>query len=398
MNGQWSSTWNGGNSLTSTPPTPLDFETSRFPDGSPYRQTAQAVSWATADTFAYYTDPDFTSALQKKLDGTTLLIGVNFKYDVGWLRRLGCNIHTGTKIWDCQLAEFVLSGQTVSFASMDELCAKYNIAGKEGGLDEWWNAGVETRDIPRDIVERYNLGDTSRTLAIYHAQLKDSRMTEALKKLILLQGADLLVLQSMEANGIFYDAKGSTAEGDGVLQRCNEIKEELDGLVAFPGFNFDSGDHLSCWLYGGTVSVDYYSPVEMVYKSGPRKGESYIQNKFQRTETKEFEGLFKPLRNTALKKAGYYQTGEPVLRQLPARTRVQKRVLHLLLDLADQTKSVGGFLHALPALMEKQGWKENYLCPTYNQCVARTGRLSCSKPNAQQFPEIVDQFWKSRYE
>lgn len=378
--------------------TPLDFETSRFPDGSPHRQTAQAISWSAGDRFSYYTDPDFTTALQDILNKTTLLVLINGKFDIAWAKRLGCTLAKGIRIWDCQLSEFVLSGQSSSFASMEQLCTLYGITGKEGGLNDYWDNGIETAAIPRDIVERYNVGDTARTLAIYHAQLKDPRMTPELHRLILLQGADLLVLQQMESNGILYDVEGSVKKGDDVLQRCNDIKKELDELVDFPGFNFDSGDHLSCWLYGGTVSVDYYTPVDMVYKSGPREGLSHVQNKFERTETKEFKGLFTPLKNTALKKAGYFATGEPILRQLPCRTKQQKHTITLLLELGELSKQVGSFLHALPALIEKQGWRPNYLCPTYNQCVARTGRLSCSKPNAQQFDEVTDMFWKSRYE
>jgi DNA polymerase I-like protein with 3'-5' exonuclease and polymerase domains len=369
----------------------VDFETSRFPDGSPHRKTAKAVSWAasseTEDVFSYYTDADFRTQLQKVLDDTTLLVGVNLKYDIGWLRRLGCTIPRSLRIWDCQLAEFVLSGQTQSFASMDELCGRYGITGKEGGLESYWDGGIETADIPRDVVEAYNIGDTRRSIQIYQSQLADSRMTPALHKLILLQGADLLVLQKMESNGILYDAEASVKAGDEVLQQINEIKAELNEFVDWPHFNFDSGDHLSCLLYGGVVEVDLFSPTTQVYKSGPRKGETYTQNKFQETARREFPGLFKPLKGTELKKRGYYQTGEPILRQLPLRSKQQRVVVEALLRLGDLSKQVGGFLHALPKLAIEQGWERNVglmtLHPTYNQTVARTGRLSCSKPKAR---------------
>lgn len=381
----------------------FDVETNRYPDGSAYRESAELISWASSIDeepiiFSYYTDPDFISLMQEQFDKATILVGVNLKYDVAWARRKGVRLPKGLRIFDLQLAEFVLSGQTNSFASMDDLCKLYGFTGKEGGLEDFWNQGIETRDIPKAIIEEYNLGDTSRTLQIYHAQLKDSRMTPALHKLILLQGADLLVLQQMEQNGILYDVGGSIKEGDSVLQRVNEIKKELDELVGWPGFNFDSGDHLSCWLYGGVVSLDIFEPVKLVYKSGPRIGQAYTQQKFQRTETKEFEGLFKPLKKTELKKPGMYQTGEPILRQLPTKTKQQKRVIELLLSLAELSKQVGSFLHALPKIIETKGWADNIIHSTYNQCIARTGRLSSSSPNAQQWPEVVDQFWKSRYE
>lgn len=384
--------------------TPLDFETSRFPDGNPFRSSAQAISWADERGFHYYTDPDFITRLQECLTKATLLIGCNFKFDLGWIARLGCKTSSKCRIWDCQLAEFILSGQQNSFASMEQLCELYHIVGKQGGLEEWWNQSIETRDIPRGILEEYNVGDISRTRAIYEAQQRDERLTPALRQLILLGGADMLVLAEMEANGILYDTNGSITAGDTALAEINKIKEELNVLVDCEFFNFDSGDHLSCWLYGGTIEQDRFVPVNMVYKSGPRKGQEYVQNKFQETVRKQYDGIFKPLPRTALKKPGYYQTGESILLQLPCRTAAQRKAISSLQKLAELSKQVGSFLHALPNLIEEMEWgtlagaADNVIHPTYNQCVARTGRLSCSKPNAQQFPEVVDQFWISRYE
>jgi len=386
----------------------IDCETSRFPDGNPFRASSQLISWASQYEdepiiFSYYTDPNFISLLQEQLNRAKVIIGQNTKFDLGWFKRVGCTTPSQCRLFDTQLCEFILSGQQNSFASMEQLCELYHIVGKQGGLEEWWNQSIETRDIPRGILEEYNVGDISRTRAIYEAQQRDERLTPALRQLILLGGADMLVLAEMEANGILYDTAGSITAGDAALAEINKIKEELNVLVDCEFFNFDSGDHLSCWLYGGTIEQDRFVPVNMVYKSGPRKGQEYTQNKFQETVRKHYDGIFKPLPRTALKKPGFYQTGEPVLLQLPARSKVQIRAIRLLLDLAELSKQVGSFLHALPALIEEMEWKEESgpngkIHPTYNQCVARTGRLSCSKPNAQQFPEVVDAFWISRYE
>lgn len=382
--------------------TAFDYETSRFPDGSAYRKEAKAVSWAEqtneGSSFHYYTDPDFTSALQSVFDKTTLLIVINGKFELAWTRRLGCSLPDRIRIWDCQVAEYVLSGQTKSFASMDELCELYGIEGKNGGLEDWWNQGIETADIPREVVEAYNLGDTGRTLQIYHAQLKDPRLTPALHKLILLHGLDLIVLQEMEQNGILYDKERSRAEGDRLQIEIDKLRKELQEVIQFEHFNLDSGDHLSCLLYGGCVAVDLYQPVELVYKSGPRKGTPYTQNQFKETVRREFPGLFKPLPRTELKKKGFYKTGEPILRQLKCRTKRQRFVIDKLLLLAELEKQRGSFLHAIPILMEKQGWENNIIHPEYNQCVARTGRLSCSKPNAQQWDEVTCKNWISRFD
>ena len=349
-------------------------------------------------TLRYYTDPDFLSCLKETISKASLLIVINGKFELGWLSRLGCSPPSKCRIWDCQIAEYVLSGQTNSFASMEQLCSLYSIPGKAGGLEDYWAAGVETRDIPRERVLDYNRGDGERTRAIYEAQLSDKRMSEKLRRLILLQGLDQLCLQEMEENGILYDADGSRTKGDELLQELDAVKASLQDVIGFPYFNLDSGDHLSCLLYGGTVEYIPSIPVEKVYKSGPKKGETYTRNESQEPIRHQFPGLFKPLKGTELKKAGYYQTGEPILRQLPVRNKVQRQLIDALLRVAELSKQVGSFLHALPELFGEMGWEGNLLHPTYNQCVARTGRLSCSKPNAQQFPDIVDQFWISRYD
>ena len=350
-----------------------------------------------ASTFAYWTDPDFKQSLQEIFNGTTLIVGINLKFDIGWALRLGIQLPSRIRVWDCQLAEFILSGQTKSFASMDELCERYSIAGKRGGLEEYWNAGIETRDIPLEVVKEYNIGDVSRTLQIYQHQLKDERMNDKLKKLIHLCGLDLLVLQQMEENGILYDKQGSITKGNEVVQELETIRKELQEVIQFEYFNLDSGDHLSRFLYGGVVTYDVYTTVSMVYKSGPRKGQEYTQNKFQETKRWDFPGLFKPLPKTALKKEGYYSTAEGVLRQLPARNKQQRFVLERLLRQAELSKQVGSFLHALPKLIDEKGWTDNIIHPEYNQCVARTGRLSCSKPNAQQWDDVTSVYWISRY-
>lgn len=394
----------------------LDVETSRFPDGSPYRASSQLISHCTylpeekQTNFSYYTDADFKERLCTDLGKASLVIGLNLKFDIAWARRIGAYLPAKCRAWDCQLAEFILSGQTNSFASMDDLCAKYGLEDKQGGLEEYWDKGIETKDIPYDVVKQYNIADVvDRTYQIYLHQLKDSRMTAALHKLILIQGADLLVLQEMEENGFKYNKEKSITKGNELKQKLNEIEHELRSIFECDCINFDSGDHLSSVLYGGRILQEIYGEEERIYKSGPRKGEVYTRNVLLETKEYKFDGLFKPLPKTELKKSlgpdgkpdptvpQLYQTGEPVLKMLNASSKLKKRVIELILERAEYAKLVDTYLLKLPVRMEENEWGD-FMHGTYNQVVARTGRLSSSGPNMQNIPPIVDGMFESRYD
>ena len=166
--------------------------------------------------------------------------------------------------------------------------------------------------------------------------------------------------------------------------------------------NFDSGIQLSCYLFGGSFDEVVTAPITKVYKTGPRKGLEYTQNEYQRTDTHTFPGFFKGHRNNLLASATderpIYSTAEDVLVQLPAKTSIQKRVVELLGRRSKLDKLRGTYLVAFPALIDELYWENDLIHGQFNQVVARTGRLSSSKPNMQNAPEEVDEFFISRFD
>ena len=380
----------------------LDFETSIYNKGSPFDPRNFAVSysylWENRVTLhSRYTDLDFNEILNNAVSNCSLFINHNCKFDLHWLRNRGFRLPSGCRVWDTQLAEFILSGQTNSFVSLNDLADLYGLPTKLDAVADYWEKGISTEDIPPDVLEEYNNYDVVLTYQVYEKQLTDPRMTPELKKLILLDGLDLLVLQEMEYNGLKYDCEASLTEADKLKKELVGIEEELKKYAG--DINFDSGDQLSCFIYGGSFEVKTATPEERVYKSGPNKGQTYTMNRWE-TRTITLPGYFKPLPRTELKKskpgAMFYSTGDDILKQLKSRTKVQKRILELIARRAYIVKLVGTYLEALPKLIEEMHWGE-YLHPQYNQCQARTGRLSSSRPNAQNFPEEVGKYMVSEY-
>jgi DNA polymerase I-like protein with 3'-5' exonuclease and polymerase domains len=287
---------------------------------------------------------------------------------------------------------------------MEQLCDLYSIPKKEGDVADYWARSIETKEIPRDVLEIYNRGDIKRTRLIYEAQQVDQRMTPALRKLILIGGADLLVLQRMEENGIKYDKQRSNQLANACNEELNAVEAKLNASLphdSLQQFNWDSGDHLSAFLYGGTIDEEIWNETNTVYKSGAKKGEEYVRRQFAGTRSYSFPGVFKPLPRSAVQKSTdarpIYSTAEPILRQLKGGGRTGKAIVELLLRRAELEKLANTYYSKIPALMEEMEWGD-YVHGSYNQVVARTGRLSSNKPNMQNNPEVVDRMFISRFE
>ncbi len=384
----------------------LDLETSIHNKGNPHDERNFVVSAHLKEEnkptiCKFYDEPDFLTVVRDMVARASLIVGVNLKFDVNHLRNLKIELPDGCRVWDCMLAEFILSGQTNSFASLEELAENvYKCGKKNHDVEEYWEKGISTEHIPRDLVESRGNDDVDLTWAVYNRQLADGRINPALHRLVLLDGLDLRVLSDMEANGFKYDTEKSLKRAEELEKELNEINQELLSYSPIP-INLDSGDQLSYYLYGGSYTQELRTPVVKTYKSGPHKGEEYVRNEYQGESITRFDGFFTPVKGSELKKSTehnrIYATGEDTLLQLKAKTKLQKRILHLLSRRAFLSKLCGTYLVPFPKLIEDMHWKDNLIHGQFNQVVARTGRLSSSRPNMQNSPEEVDEFFVTRF-
>ena len=380
----------------------LDTETQIFKKGHPFAQQNRLclVGIRTGGSnyiwkIEYDSDP-YAKALadiQSTIDSVSILVLFNGKFDLHWLRRYGIKFEHKL-VWDCQLAEFILGNQLNRFPSLAGTSTRLGLPSKGNDFAaKYWDKGIDTPNIPLRELIPYLEGDLEDTEQVYLKQLVEVEQAGKMD-LVKLHNADLLVLEEMEANGIQFN-------WEGMVSRSQELHQKLDDTIAklqtycssWSHFNWASGDHLSCLLYGGTINVDEPTPYEHTYLSGPKRGTTETRNKWQ-VVSRTYPRLVEPIEGSSLKKDGYWSTDEGTLKQLKGVTEL----VDLLLAKAEYTKLLSTYYDGIPKLFEEYDWEPGgAVHGQLNQVTVVTGRLSAEKPNQQNFVAEINDYIISRF-
>lgn len=329
---------------------------------------------------------------QKLLDNCDCVVGFNIKFDLHWLARYGITLSDNTRVYDLQLAEFLSTNQSNTFPSLEKTLEKYGLPPKSDVVErEYWAVGIDTDAIPRDVLEAYLDNDLviEDNLYLYY----QTNFPQAKERLLSLGCQDLRVLQEMEFNGIKFNWQAMEKASDAAVAELALIDASLaEWTDHWPHFNWSSGDHLSCLLYGGKIEVDVAIPYEHTYKGGAKAGQTETRNRWT-TEVREFKQLVKPLPKTELKKEGYYSTDERVL----SRLKKPRKLLELLSKRAEIEKINSTYYLGFQKKRVEFDWMGDFTHGQFNQCVVITGRLSSSNPNLQNMPALMDKYVISRF-
>jgi DNA polymerase I-like protein with 3'-5' exonuclease and polymerase domains len=314
------------------------------------------------------------------------IIGHNLAFDLHYLMRDQPEMqeHLGKKlrIWDTQLAEFILSGQTKPYAKLDDISVERGGTKKPSMVPDLWAAFVDTdtiaSDHPKELLN-YLEGDLKNTWIVAVSQMEEAAR-RGMMPLILSQMEALQATIDMTFNGMKIDvARLAELELQWGLE-ADKLRVKLENFATtfagWPGvFNPGSGQQLATLLYGGEVEYPGKEQIG-VYKGGPRRGKPRYQNV---TLKRSIGGLgYKPIRET---EGGQRAVDELTLRQLlPQVTLPTSRdFVHTVLEYRAVKKQLTTYAVGLRECTGLDGFIHHGI----NHCVARTGRLTSSKPNLQ---------------
>lgn len=317
-----------------------------------------------------------------------LLIGANLAFDLSYLMTrypsswscLKKNVH----IWDIQQAEYLLTGQHHLYPSLDDMCRKYGFDTKDEKIKEYWSAGVDTTEIPKDELHAYLQHDVEATYQVYLAQMEQFNRNPRLLNLAQIKMDDILFTTWMEVSGMSFDIEkagelAGEARKEWLILRNHIVAaaHKFGWRGEWGEFNPGSGPQLGALLFGGDVKFivdeeqldEEGAPIR--YKSGLRAGQ---------IKTKKVEkagacaGLVKGKGTTT--PSGQWKTDDESLTALLG-TPAEELVQWVL-----EWKGIGKDISTYYEGYARLAFNER-LHPRLNHCSTATGRMSCASPNIQ---------------
>lgn len=315
----------------------------------------------------------------------TMLVGHNIGFDLHYLHKMmGEDYEKALPylyIWDTQQVEYLLSGQSEMYPSLDQCCEKRGLPTKIPTMKQYWEAGIDTVHHPKEELLEYMEGDVRNTYAVFLDQWEQVMANSSLRELVFVKMDDLLCTIEMTWNGMRFDLE--TAQDK--LRPLDEEHKELYNMIVEEGkrlvgedFSPTSGDDISLLLFGGHQKVTVDQPQldetgqPIRYKGGQKQGQIRTKKTDILVPVKGY-GISADSYGIPKLKRGFYSTDSEYLE------KVEHPLVQHLLRFRELEKDIGTYYLGYSKFV----WFDGCIHPRINQESTRTGRQSCSDPNLQ---------------
>lgn len=389
--------------------TVLDLETGSkevfLRKGNPWFNSIVAVGLKTQDKINAY-----MSKGKSYVDFNNIVVGFNFKFDLLHLwksNHLQIWLQNGGRIFDCQLAEYYINSFHELYPALRETAVKYGCEAREKFMEAYWDAGLDTSEIPEELILLDVTNDILDTEKVYLKQVEELKKLGT-SKLLEIHNDCLLALTEIEYNGMYLDKEQLISEKNSLVVQIENKTRCLLDLVSryYPShlvlqFNF-AGNDLKKLLFGGVIEEKKKEVLvdaegfPVLIKSGDNKGSIKYKNNVYKHSLQQ---LVVPTEIMQTEK-GNISLDDPAITEIINTTSnlYVKTICELVLDLRGCKKQLSTYF--LP-MLENQ-YEDGCIRGNYNLCGTVTGRSSADKPNTQNLPGIdksnLKYCFTSRYE
>ncbi len=346
------------------------------------------------------------------------IVGHNIKFDLSYiwhLEEVQLWLRSGGRIFDSMVAEYMLSAQSHSYPSLNDVSQKYGGSLKDDRIKEYWEAGLDTNDIPEQLLIEYGKYDVLNTELVFLSQLEQLRK-RGMEKLFWGYMDHYAAMIEMEYNGLYLDIEKAhelRIELEANLKLIEANLEDLAREVA-PNleFNPSSPKQVGLLLFGGSYSVFTNEPIldenheAVVY--GPKAAKAG-QIKMKKVETVNHIRTQEAL--CAVEVGSEFKTtDEKNLVRLLAWLKKKgvgpkaKNFIEKLLEYRGTTKLISTYIYGEKASGEKSGLiplampQDSCVHHTLDCVQTVTGRLNSRNPNCQNLPPKIRELFRSRFE
>ena len=345
------------------------------------------------------------------LSKTDMLVGHNIKFDLHYLVKdgyLSLPDFANLLIWDTAYAEYLLTGQASRMPSLDSLSKKYGGTQKNSKIKEYWEAGIDTEDIPKNEIVPYLEDDVRNTTLVMVRQLQKAkelgllsyitRHMEALKATFLMELTGIkvnkkglfLYEQTLISEIVQYDKAYSELYLKILASNAVDKVSEKDLKDLSDTINIFSSTNLGILLYGGEFK---YKVKEFVgkYKNGNDKFK--LVDKTIKVKAALPENSLKKLTDS-----GKPSVDKHVIDTLCLDKDISKHSADLLtlLNVRKKQNFVAKELstYVSPTLNTLTINRSDTIHHSLNNTAVSTGRLSSSNPNLQNLSGKDNSYYK----
>jgi len=337
-------------------------------------------------------DPDVFLEDVCELPPGVVICGHNLSFDLMYLYRTSMFLREelqGRRIWDTQLAEYILSAQQTKWSSLDELSVQYGLPVKDDKIKKYFEKGLGSDKIPSAELIPYLEQDVTNTAQI--ARLQYERAVEAGQlTLIETQMEALHATTEMQFNGLHIDKAKLDDYTVEVVNKYVEVKLDLQELAEGHLIeDINSPKQWSQFFFGGTKKVKVKEEVG-VYKNG--------NTKYKLVEKKiKIDPFIRyvPDPDKVSAKTGQVSVDDAVLNDMLKHTFDAKAIaiINALLKYRELSKQLSTYVQGLSKHIIG-----DFIHGKLNHTATVTGRLSSTSPNLQNISNNpIKQIFTSRF-